>query len=220
MFKLISIDDEKELIVGYNPENADNFYEQSAKIANKKFDTELKKIKGQNKKVVLMCGGSASGKTEFIEKFCPTENEGEEIEGIIFDSTLSTTEGAKVKIDKILKSKNIPIICLILPYNLSRCLRAFHGRERKIPEKRFFETHSGGRKVALWIAKNFENVDLLIYYNLLANEAKEIDVEIDDEDNGQGFAEISFENKFEMINFLENSQYLEDEIKNLINENK
>ena len=73
-----------------------------------------------------------------------------------------------------------------------------------------------GRKVALWIAKNFENVDLLIYYNLLANEAKEIDVEIDDEDNGQGFAEISFENKFEMINFLENSQYLEDEIKNLI----
>ncbi|NBV06417.1 MAG: hypothetical protein EBS06_04165 [Proteobacteria bacterium] len=67
MYKVISIDEEKEFLPGFSPENADSFHLESAKIANKKFDQELKKVKG--KKAILMCGGSASGKTEFIESF-------------------------------------------------------------------------------------------------------------------------------------------------------
>jgi hypothetical protein len=73
MFKVISIDEKKESIKGYSPKDANKFHIESAKTANKKFDQELKKIK--NKNVILMCGGSASGKTEFIEKFCPIFDE-------------------------------------------------------------------------------------------------------------------------------------------------
>ena len=87
-----------------------------------------------------MCGGSASGKTEFIAKFCPIETaEESEIVGVVFDSTLATESGAEVKIRNIKKFGNIPVVCLILPYSLSRCLKAFHQRDRKIPESRFLK---------------------------------------------------------------------------------
>lgn len=217
MYKVISIDEEKEFLPGYSPENADNFHVESAKKANKKFEQELKKIR--NKKVILMCGGSASGKTEFIAKFCPTESENpsDEISGIVFDSTLPTEKGAKIKIKKILKSKNVPVICFILPFSLTRCLRAFHERDRKIPESKFFKTHSGARKVALSIAKNHPEIELLIYYNRLISEAKlDGDSQIVAGENGLGFVEISFDNKNEMISFLEKEQCSEEEIKALI----
>lgn len=217
MYKVISIDDEKELISGYSPENADFFHLESAKIANKKFDQELKKIKGKN--VVLMCGGSASGKTEFIAKFCPTEtDQSAEISGIVFDSTLATENGAETKIRNIKRFGNIPVVCLVLPYSLTRCFKAFHERDRKIPEARFFETHSGARRVALWIAKNHPEVDLLIYYNRLIDEADKSDgdLQIAQTEDGLGFAEISFESKNELIAFLEEAQCSEEEIKTLI----
>ncbi len=217
MYKVISIDEEKELLPGYSPENADIFHLESAKIANKKFDQELKKVKG--KKAILMCGGSASGKTEFIAKFCPIENnQNSEISGIVFDSTLATENGAETKIRNVKRFGNIPIVCLILPYSLSRCFRAFHKRDRKIPESRFFETHSGARKVALWIAKNHPEVELLIYYNRLIDEADKSDgdSQIALIEDGLGFAEISFENKNELISFLEAAQCSEEEIKTLI----
>ncbi len=167
-----------------------------------------------------MCGGSASGKTEFIAKFCPTESENPsgEISGIVFDSTLPTEEGARVKIKKILKSGNAPVICFILPFSLTRCLKAFHERDRKIPESRFFETHSGARKVALWIAKNHPEIELLVYYNRLISEAEKSDgdLQIAVSENGLGFVAISFDNKNEMISFLEKEQCSEEEIKALI----
>ncbi len=222
MYKVISIDEEKESLPGYSPQNADAFHSESAKNADKKFEQELKKI--QNRNVILMCGGSASGKTEFIAKFCPTENDApsKEISGIVFDSTLPTEEGAKVKIRKILKSRNVPRVYFILPYSLNRCFRAFHERERKIPEIRFFETHSGARKVALWIAKNHPEIKLAIYYNRLNEEAAESDGDskIAVDEYGFGFVEIEFDNKNEMISFLEKEQCSVEEIKILINNGK
>jgi hypothetical protein len=110
--KIISIDELKKALPGYAPEKADIFHIESAKLANKLFDQELKKIK--NQEVVLMCGGSASGKSEFIEKFFITEK----FEGIIFDSTLANIEGTKIKIKEIKKSGNVPIVCFILPDDL------------------------------------------------------------------------------------------------------
>lgn len=209
MYKIISIDDEKESLPGYSPEKADDFHTESARSANKKFDQELRKIK--NKEVVLMCGGSASGKTEFIAKFCPTE--GENFEGLVFDSTLPSEKGAEIKIKNIKKSGNIPVICFVLPFSLTRCFRAFHKRDRKIPESRFFETHSGARKVALWIAKNHPEIEILIFYNHLSEEIP--DENFSDSD-GFGFTKISFDNRNEMISFLEKEQCSEEEIKALI----
>lgn len=217
MYKVISVDDEKEFLPGYSPEKADDFHRESARNADKKFEQELKKIR--NTKVVLMCGGSASGKTEFIAKFCPTESENptEKLSGIVFDSTLPTEEGARVKIKKIVKSGNVPVVCFVLPYSLTRCLKAFHERDRKIPESKFFQTHSGARKVALWIAKNHPEVELLIYYNRLLEEVIESvgESKITTKED-LGFVAISFDNKNEMISFLEKEQRSEDEIKTLI----
>jgi hypothetical protein len=217
VYKIISIDEEKEFLTGYSPKKAGDFHIESAKNANKKFDQELKKI--TNKKVILMCGGSASGKTEFIAKFCPIETvEESEIVGVVFDSTLATESGAEVKIRNITKSGNIPVVCLILPYSLSRCLKAFHQRDRKIPESRFFETHYGARRVSLWIAKNYPDIEILIYYNRLIEEADKSDgdLKITKIEGGLGFVEISFENRSELIVFLEESQCSEEEIKTLI----
>lgn len=194
---------------GYTPENAVIFHAESARVANKKFDQELKKIK--NKEVVLMCGGSASGKTEFIAKFCPT-TEGE-VDGLVFDSTLPNEKGAEIKIKNVKRSDNIPVICFILPFSLTRCFRAFHKRDRKIPESRFFETHSGARRVALWIAKHYPEIEILIFYNHLSEEVS--DKNFCDSD-GFGFTRISFDNRDEMISFLEKEQCSEEEIKALI----
>ena len=156
---IISIDELKKGLPNYSPKKADEFHLESAKLANMLFDEELKKIK--NERIILMCGGSASGKTEFIEKFfIPNFSN---FNGIIFDSTLSTAEGVKIKIKKIKKSGNKPEICLILPNNLKRAFAAFHKRDRKIPEYRFYETHCGSREVALFVAKNYPDIPIAVY---------------------------------------------------------
>jgi hypothetical protein len=205
ILQIISIDELKKALPNYSPEKADDFHTESAKLANKLFDQELKKIK--NKKVVLMCGGSASGKSEFIEKFLTKD-----FEGIVFDSTLSNKEGAEIKINNIKKSGNIPIICLILPDNFRRCFSAFNKRDRKIPEIRFFETHCGAREVALFLAEQYQEIEFLIYQNSYQPQNKEEDQ--------LAFSLIEFGTKKEMINFLKQNQYSKEEIKKLIVENK
>lgn len=202
---LISIDELKKALPGYTPERADDFHTESAKLADKLFGQELKKIK--NEKVVLMCGGSASGKSEFIEKFLTPD-----FEGIVFDSTLSSFEGAEIKIKKIKQSHNIPIICLILPDNFRRCFSAFNKRDRKIPEARFFETHSGSRKVALFLAKKYPEIEFLIYQNSYQPQNKEEDQ--------LAFSLIEFKTKKEMISFLRKNQHSKPKIKKLIEESK
>lgn len=204
--KIISIDELKKALIGYSPEKADDFHAESAKLANRLFDQEIKKIK--NKEVVLMCGGSASGKSEFIEKFFITEK----FEGMIFDSTLSNVDGAKIKIKKIKKSGNIPIICFILPDDLRRCFAAFNKRDRKIPESRFYETHSGARKVALWATKEFFEIETLVYKNFYQPK-NEIDDQLE-------FKKHDFKTRLEMINFLKQIQFSEEEIKKLIIKNQ
>jgi hypothetical protein len=200
--KIISIDELKKALPGYSPERADEFHVESAKLANKLFSQELKKIR--NSEVVLMCGGSASGKTEFIEKFFITEN----FDGMIFDSTLSRLEGLQIKIKEIKKSGNEPIICFILPDDLRRCFTAFNKRDRKIPELRFYETHSGARKVALWLAKKNPEVEILIYQNSYQPNNLEEDQ--------LSFGIVKFEGKKELIDFLEESQLSEKEVKKMI----
>lgn len=200
--KIISIDELKKALPEYSPQKADEFHRKSAKIADKLFDQELKKIK--NQKVVLMCGGSASGKSEFIEKFFITEKFG----GLIFDSTLSKIDGAEIKIKKIKKSGNSVVICLILPDDLRRCFAAFNKRDRKIPEDRFYETHCGSRQVAAFLAKEFLEIEILVYESLYEFGSEKNDPLF--------FREKLFRNRREMINFLERNLLSKEEIKTKI----
>jgi hypothetical protein len=198
--KIISIDEIKKALPGYSPDRSDDFHRESAKKADKLFDLELRKIK--NQKVVLMCGGSASGKTEFIDTFFIVEN----FDGIVFDSTLSTIDGVEIKIRKIKKSGNEPVICFVLPDDLRRCFSAFNKRERKIPEFRFYETHSGARKVILRLAKEHPDIVILIYQTSYNPDELIFDKE------RLSFELIEFLTQTEMVCFLEKIQYSEEEI--------
>lgn len=203
LLKIISIDELKKALSGYTPDRADEFQAQSAKLADKLFEKELKSIKNEQLPIVLMCGGSASGKTEMIEKFLA-----EDFKGIVFDSTLSTVEGAQNKLRAIRKSGNKPYVNLVLPapYNdFSRPFHVFHGRERKIPEKRFYQTHSGARKTALWIAEHCPDVIVRVFENAY-----------DPHDTAEDmfpFSEIEFKISGDLMDFLKRIQYTECEIK-------
>jgi hypothetical protein len=201
--KIISIDELKKALPGYTPECADEFQEQSAKIADKLFAAELKCIKGEQLPIVLMCGGSASGKTEMIEKFLA-----EDFEGIVFDSTLSTIEGTKNKLRAIRKSGNKPYVNLVLPapdHDFSRPFRVFHARERKIPEERFYQTHSGARRTALWIAQHCPDVTMRAFENAYDPH--------DTEEDLFPFSEVELETHESLVDFLRGIQYTEAEIR-------
>lgn len=204
--RIISIDELKKALPGYAPERADEFQEESAKLANKLLETELKTMKNENLPIVLMCGGSASGKTEMIEKFLT-----EDFEGIVFDSTLSTIEGTQNKLRTIKNSGNITHVNLVLPApydDFTRPFCVFHSRERKIPVKRFYETHSGSREVALWIAENCEDVILRIFENTY--DPKDI------AEDTLPFAEIEFESKAQKVAFLRKIQYTTVQIQSFL----
>ena len=192
---LISIDESKRQIVGYAPERAEEFQEESARLANKSFEKALKSSNWNE--VILMSGGSASGKTEFLSEHL------NEFEGIIFDGTLPTIKGAEIKIKEIKKAKKKPIICAVLPDDLKRAFVAFLGRDRKFSDEYFYKTHSGARNTLLQIARTHPEVEIRIY-----------------ESSYRGatlfFQKIVFRSSQELIEFLEKSQYTEDEILNLV----
>lgn len=192
---LISIDESKKDIPGYLPQDAEKFHALSAKLANKHFDKEIKRSKSSE--VILMSGGSASGKTEFLAVYLA------DFDGLIFDSTLSTKHGAEIKINQIKKFKKKPIIYAIFPDDLKRAFLAFLHRDRKFSDSHFYRTHSGARKTLLEIAENYPEIDIQIHESSFVN-------------NVITFKKLVFKSKKEQIEFLKSNQYTEAELLNLI----
>lgn len=188
---LISIDDLKKSFPGYHPAKAENFHTAAVKIADKYFAQSLKKLQG--KLVILMSGGSASGKTEFLSEYL------DNFDGIIYDGTLSTIEGAKIKIRKIQTALKKASVYAVFPDDLRRAFSAFLHRDRKFSDTHFYRTHSGSRKTLLWIAESFPDVEIKIYQSFYKNETLL-------------FREFVFESRLEMIEFLKKNQYTETEI--------
>ena len=61
---IISADDIKKRLKGYTPDQAEKFHGESARIADQEFKKAVKEI--PYGEVILVCGGSASGKSEFL----------------------------------------------------------------------------------------------------------------------------------------------------------
>lgn len=61
---VISPDKIKKTLKGYKPQRAERFHVESARLADKEFEKALREVSAR--KVILMSGGSASGKTEFL----------------------------------------------------------------------------------------------------------------------------------------------------------
>ncbi len=93
---LISADDIKQQLQGYTPDKSGDFHVESAKLADRQFDECLKSSNLDI--VILMSGGPASGKTEFISSYLINQNI------IIFDGVLPSELGAKIKITKSIRS--------------------------------------------------------------------------------------------------------------------
>ena len=61
---IISADEIKKKLKGYAPKLAEKFHDRSARIADREFEKAVETV--PCKEVILVCGGTASGKSEFL----------------------------------------------------------------------------------------------------------------------------------------------------------
>ena len=62
--KIVSADEIKKSFKGYNPRKASRYHQESARLADKKLDSLLRSESYRT--VILMNGGTASGKTSIM----------------------------------------------------------------------------------------------------------------------------------------------------------
>lgn len=191
MAHIISADEIKKKLPDYSPQKAELFHHESARLADQLFEKAL--TTSPYKEVILLCGGTASGKTEFLatqlhHKRC-----------IVLDATLSSEEGAKIKLKKILKAKKVPIIYAVIPDDLKRAFIAFLNRDRKFSDEHFYKTHSGCRKTLLWITLNFPRIKINIVESSYAK-------------NQLQFAKIDFGTQKQISAYLTSLQLTESDI--------
>lgn len=193
---VISADEIKKKLPDYSPEKAELFHRESAKLADKEFEVVIKK--NPFKEVILLSGGAASGKTEFLVTQLSRRK------CVVFDATLDTIERAKIKIRNIIKKKKKPIIYAVVPDDLKRAFIAFLNRDRKFSDEHFYRTHSGSRKTLLWIARNYANVKINIVESSYTK------------DQILEFAKVKFNSRKQMINYLSRLQLTESDIISIV----
>ncbi len=152
---IVSADELKKELSGYTPEHAEEFHTESARKADKKFDAALKC--SEHPTVILMSGGPASGKTEFVSEYLLDKDV------LVFDGILPTENGAKIKIDHIRKSKKVIKIYAVWPEDMKAAYVAFLNRDRKFSDKHFYEKHSAARRILLWIATTYSDIAITIF---------------------------------------------------------
>ncbi|HZE87350.1 MAG TPA: hypothetical protein VE090_04035 [Methylomirabilota bacterium] len=198
MALIISADEIKKQLPHYSPDKAEAFHHESAREADKIF---IKALKNDSyKEVILLSGGTASGKTEFLatqlsKKDC-----------IVLDATLSTELGARNKIRQIIKARKKPIVYAVIPDDLKRAFYAFLNRDRKFSDAHFYKTHSGSRKTLLWIAKNYPDITINIVESSYVTKTSNI----------LQFNKIELPNKEQLLRYLSSIQITESGIIDLI----
>lgn len=192
---IISADEIKKELEGYTPENAEKFHSESARLADKKLLQVIKD--SQYQKVILMCGGPASGKTEYLSEYLTNSGD------IVVDGILPTIEGAKIKIRNIVASGKNVSVHVVLPDDMKRAFTAFLHRDRKFSDEHFYKKHSSARATALYVAENYLDIEMRIFHSKY---------EADD----LYFTELIFNDKIGLIEFLRQNQYTEDQIIQLV----
>jgi len=107
MTLIISADEIKKTMPGYDASKSESFHSESAKLADKQYAAALKERSEQA--IILMAGGAASGKTEYVSEYLKSAP------AIIVDGTLPTLRGAKIKIEKAHKAGKKVEVHLVLP---------------------------------------------------------------------------------------------------------
>lgn len=197
MAQVISADEIKKSLPNYSPDKAEEFHRVSARKADREFKEALKN--NPAKEVILLNGGTASGKSEFIA----TQLERKQC--IIFDATLYTPEGAKIKIHDIKKATKTSVIYAVIPDDLRRAFIAFLNRDRKFSDAHFYRTHSGSRSTLLWIVREYLDIEINIVESSYTKDDK------------LQFAKIDFKNRDGLITYLVSIQMTENDIISYVN---
>ncbi len=194
---IISPDLLKTHFPGYNPAKSSYFHSESAGLADKWFEHAVKKIPVS---VILLSGGAASGKTEYLSEYQKYITDG----GIFYDGTLPSLKGAQIKIKAAKNSDRLVSIHFVYPNSLSRAFIAFLGRIRQYSDTHFYRTHSSSRKVILEILE----ADLA--------EVVVIKSSYMEKTGNMVFERQEFKSLKHQIDFLRSIQYSEDEIVNIV----
>ncbi len=198
MAYIISADDIKKTLPGYDPNNSDKFHRESARQADKLYTSALKTR--PEKTVILMSGGTASGKTEYISAYLRRRK------AIVVDGTMPTYEGAKIKIRNAQKCGKKIEVHAVLPLSLETAFIAFLNRDRKFPPEHFYRTHSSSRKTLLEIAKEFPEIPILVVFSESSTRKGKYKM---------NFTKLLLPARRPLIDFLTQNQYTEEEIKRL-----
>ncbi len=154
---IIEVDEYKTKVEGYNPDSSEDFHAESARLANSDFVAELKTHKYN--KVILMAGGTASGKTEFCYTYIKDKK------ALVYDGTLKKIDNLIVKLQKIKRYAkyidNVKVI-LVIPKDINASYAAFLKRDRKMSTAVFFETQILSKLVVADILKNHTEIKVEI----------------------------------------------------------
>ncbi len=194
---IISPDEIKTFFPSYTPDKAEKFHTESAKLADKWFKTAVEIIPAP---VLVLAGGSASGKTEYLSQYVKIH-----AYGIFFDGTLPTFKGACIKIDHVLACNRQLDIHFILPRDLRKAFLVFLGRERKFNQTHFYRTHSESRHTILEIFSYYPTVNVRIIESMFNTNSDTMD-----------FIEKTFVSRPEKFDYLRSIQYTQKEIIKLV----
>ena len=202
MAYVISPNEIKKTLTGYTPEAAEDFQTESAKQADHLYGQALKTRAEST--VILMSGGSASGKSEYVSAYLVDEP------AIVFDGTLPTLHGAEVKIARAKKAHKTVAIHAILPENFLVAFVAFLNRDRKFPVEHFYRTHSSARHTLLELARTMPDIAIKIFMSK---------VDFVGKGSTMSFRELTFSKHQDLVEFLEGNLYTEEEIAKKMAEN-
>ncbi len=201
---IIEVDEYKKKVENYDANNSELVHSESGKLADADFKIFLQSRK--YKRIIFMAGGTASGKTEFASQFLNKKDQ------LVYDGTLKSFEGFKVKLDKIKrydKNNSKVKVVLIIPKDWVKSFDAFLTRERKMNPETFFETHIKSKlSVAEILVKTKVRVE--IYISVTSENKDKIDFilikrELSRELTSKGmvflagvYKEIAFQNGFDI----------------------
>lgn len=196
MTYIICSDDIKQTLPGYNPAEAERFHVRSTALADHALEHALHTR--PERKVILMSGGSASGKSEYVSAYLSRR------QAIVSDGTFSSSSRAEDKIRKALAAGKQIEICAVWPADFRTAFQAFSGRERQFAAEHFYRTHSQSRRTLLFIAHRFPLIPITLVIS---------DYSRGESTSNMIFREQESENRRELIEFISQNQYTESSIK-------
>jgi len=193
---IVSADEIKKTLPGYTPSKVEQLHRKSTLIADKQFYAYINQPKPE--KVMLLNGGTASGKTEFMMTQLVNRN------AVILDSTMPSIDGARTKIKKSLRKGKTVEIFVIIPDDLQRAFIAFLNRDRKFSDEHFYRTHSCSRETALWVSERYPDIKITLVESSYNRKER------------LQFAKLVFEKRLHLVEYLKSIQVNKDDIINHI----